>query len=39
MELQLFQADVTNVTQYVTSHICDVTEDCTTPIQGLEIIS
>ena len=32
MELQLFQADVTNVTQHVTSRVRDVTEDCTTPL-------
>jgi len=31
MELQLFQADVTNVIQHMMSHIHDVTENCTTP--------
>ncbi len=38
MELQLFQADVTNVTQHVTSRVRDVTEDCTTPLGWWELL-
>ena len=38
MELQLFQADVTNVTCHVTSRVRDVTEDCTTPLSGVSVV-